>query len=60
MNWKVINMLDNWIKRHLFECKDIGPEPELNKNPFWPEPDKETRARRIKELIIEHKNQQTE
>lgn len=53
-------MLDGWIKRHLFECKDIGPEPEFNKNPFWPEPDRETIERRTKELMLEHKNQQAE
>lgn len=53
-------MLENWIKRHLFECKDIGPEPELNKNPFWEEPSKETIEKRTRELMIEHQNEQTE
>lgn len=49
-------MLKGWIARHLVECKDLGKEPEFNKKPFWPEPDRETIARRIKELTIEHKN----
>lgn len=52
-------MLKGHIKRHLFECKDIGPEPEFNKNPFWEEP-KESTAKKLKELVDEHKNQQAE
>jgi len=50
---------EEYIKRHLFECKDLGPEPEFNKHPFWPE-SKEKTARKLRELMDEFKNQQTE
>jgi hypothetical protein len=53
-------MLEQWIKRHLFDCKDIGKTPKLNAKPFWDEPTKETIEKRIKELQIEHHNKQAE
>ena len=54
-------MLESWIKRNLFDCKDIvGIEADLRGKPFWDEPDKETTARRLEELVNEHKNKQTE
>jgi len=50
--------LADHIKRHLFKCRDIGPEPEFNKTPFWKDLHKESTAKKLKDLINEHKNQQ--
>ena len=47
--------LDAWIKRHEIPCKDLGPEPEFNKNPFWKESDKPTAKN-----VNEHTDEQAE
>ena len=52
-------MLVEHIKRNLFKCKDIGPEPEFNKNPFWDEP-KESTVEKLRGLIDERQDKQAE